>query len=63
MTYNKEIITLVNRFFNNEEKAKLWYNTENPLLGNISPSTMVKIGRIEKLKLFINHALEGNESP
>jgi hypothetical protein len=51
----------VEAFFNNDtEKARLWYTTPNPLLGEISPNQMIAIGREEKLNDFIDSSLEGN---
>lgn len=54
-------IDLVLAFFeNNEEKTLLWFDTKNPLLGNISPLEMVRNGRLKKLRNFILDQLEGN---
>jgi hypothetical protein len=38
----------------------LWFQTKNPLLGNISPRDMIRYGRYEKLRRFIMNALEDN---
>lgn len=43
----------VNFYFDNEDKSILWMEIENPLLGNVSPITMLKMGRFDKLMDFI----------
>ena len=53
-------INLVAEFFNDEEKTILWFSTPNPLLGDISPRNMIKMGRFQKLFKFIQTALDEN---
>lgn len=53
-------INLVAEFFNDREKTILWFSTPNPLLGDISPRNMIKIGRFHKLLKFIQTALNEN---
>jgi hypothetical protein len=48
----------VNFYFNNEVKSILWMQIKNPLLGNVSPETMLKAGRFDKLMKFIYTQLE-----
>jgi Protein of unknown function (DUF2384). len=43
----------VNAYFNDLEKAALWMNMQNPLLGNVTPISMLKVGRFDKLQKFI----------
>jgi hypothetical protein len=55
------ICGLVAQFFaGNVAKTALWFKTENPLLGNISPRDMIRYGRYEKLRRFVMSALEEN---
>lgn len=55
------IINLVTEQFNGDlEKAELWFNTKNPLLGNLSPIDMIRFGRYEKLQKFIFNVRSGN---
>ena len=55
------IINLVAGYFDGDlEKTQLWFNTENPLLGDISPRDMIRYGRYTKLRKFIFNALAGN---
>lgn len=49
-----------NMYFHNLSKAKIWMGTQNPLLGNISPDTMLKIGRFDKLQQFIYDQMSEN---
>jgi len=56
-------LNLVAQFFRNEQKTILWFKTPNPLLGDIAPRDMIKIGRFRKLRRFIQNALADNESP
>jgi hypothetical protein len=43
----------VNMYFNNISKATDWMYTRNPLLGDVVPNDMLKIGRFDKLMKFI----------
>lgn len=62
--YAAEARTLVAKFFDgNEEKTSLWMATKNPLLGNISPEDMIRLGRVDRLLKFIKDALAENERP
>jgi hypothetical protein len=39
----------------------LWFKTRNPLLGDISPRDMIRLGRFERLRKFIiNAAIKKN---
>jgi len=39
-------------------KVNLWFNTKNPLLGDVSPVEMIMAGRTERLERFITEAEE-----
>jgi hypothetical protein len=54
-------LNLVAQFFGDEQKTVLWFKTPNPLLGDIAPRDMIKIGRFKKLRQFILQALSENE--
>jgi hypothetical protein len=54
-------LSLVAQYFKNEHKTVLWFKTQNPLLGNIAPRDMIRIGRFKKLQRFILSALGENE--
>jgi uncharacterized protein (DUF2384 family) len=56
-------LALVAQYFRDEYKTILWFKTPNPLLGNISPRDMIRIGRFKKLYRFIQNALAENERP
>ena len=51
-------ITLVHSFFKNETKTMLWFKVPNPMLGDVAPREMIKVGRFRKLLNFIQSALE-----
>ena len=53
-------LSLVAQYFGNEHKTVLWFKTENPLLGNIAPRDVIRIGRFKKLYRFILNALLEN---
>ena len=55
------LLQLVAQFFKDEHKTLLWFRMPNPLLGNISPKDMIRIGRYKKLLKFVQHALSQNE--
>lgn len=38
------------------EKATLWFRTLNPLLGNITPRDMLRLGRFKRLAKFVAEA-------
>ena len=55
------ICSLVAQFFQGDvTKTQLWFQTKNPLLGNISPRDMVRYGRHEKLRRTVMDALAAN---
>lgn len=55
-------LNLVAQFFKDERKTLLWFKTPNPLLGDMTPRDMIKVGRFRKLRRFIQNALAENES-
>lgn len=56
-----KLYKLVLKHFKNDiEKTDLWFNTKNPLLGNISPNEMIKVNGIDKLEKFILNCLKEN---
>ncbi len=48
-------------FQGNAAKTMLWFTTSNPLLGNITPRDMIRLGRYKKLFKFIINALAENK--
>ena len=54
-------IALVHGFFKDENKTMLWFKIPNPLLGDVAPRDMIKVGRFKKLLKFIQSALEENQ--
>ena len=56
-------LTMVAQYFQEEQKTILWFKTPNPLLGNITPRDMIRVGRFRKLQRFIQNALDENERP
>jgi hypothetical protein len=54
-------LALVAQYFKDEQKTLLWFKTPNPLLGNIPPREMIRVGRFKKLHRFITNALRENE--
>lgn len=53
-------INLVGNHFKDEKKTVLWFQTPNPMLGDISPRDMIIGGRFRKLLKFIQAALGKN---
>lgn len=61
LTEIANICELVAQYFaGNPQKTALWFRTKNPLLGDISPRDMIRFGRYERLRRFVNEALEEN---
>lgn len=54
-------INLVGTHFNDLDKALLWFQVSNPLLGNMSPKDMIRVGRFKRLLKFIQTALDENK--
>jgi hypothetical protein len=54
-------INLVGSFFKDERRTILWFQTPNPLMGNVSPKEMILAGRFRKLLEIIQTALEENQ--
>ncbi len=52
----------IKKYFNGDTaKTWLWFKTTNPGLGGCSPLDMIKVGRVERLKQFIDNALDENK--
>src|ERR1700683_4945992 len=43
-------LSMVAQYFRDEHKTILWFKTPNPLLGNITPRDMIRVGRSRKLQ-------------
>jgi hypothetical protein len=55
------ICSLVAQFFAGDQtKTSLWFQTRNPLLGNLSPRDMIRYGRHDKLRRIVMEALSDN---
>jgi hypothetical protein len=54
-------LAIVAQFFKDAHKTILWFRTPNPLLGNIPPREMIRVGRFNKLARFISNALSEND--
>ena len=53
-----QTINLVAQIFDGDaEKAVAWFKARNPLLGDVSPREMIRLGRYERLRKFIVNAL------
>ncbi len=57
----KKAFALVIEFFGGDAtKARIWFSTPNPLLGNVAPADMILMGRAKKLLKFIEARLAEN---
>src|ERR1043166_1415219 len=54
-------LNLVYGFFKDKDKTILWFSIPNPLLGDMTPRDMIRVGRFKKLLNFIQTALEENK--
>ena len=51
-------INLVAKQFNGDaEKTVTWFKARNPLLGDVSPRDMIRLGRYDRLRAFIIQAM------
>lgn len=48
---------VANTFAGDEDKTVSWFKARNPLLGDISPRDMIRLGRYERLRRFVINAL------
>lgn len=55
-------LNLVADHFQDKDKTVLWFRTPNPMLGDVSPRDMIRMGRFKKLLRFIQTALQENRS-
>lgn len=57
----EEIASIANmvakQFSGDSEKTAAWFKARNPLLGDISPRDMIRLGRYERLRRFIIQAM------
>lgn len=49
------LVTLA--FDGDDDKAAIWFRAKNPLLGDISPLDMIRLGRLDRLRKFILGAM------
>jgi len=49
-------------FGGDADKTVTWFKTRNPLLGDLSPRDMIRLGRFERLRGFILDALSAHAS-
>lgn len=57
-------INLVAKVFEGDtDKTVAWFQTRNPLLGDISPKDMIRLGRFERLRKFIIQAMTEDAGP
>ncbi|MFY7913904.1 MAG: antitoxin Xre/MbcA/ParS toxin-binding domain-containing protein [Rubrivivax sp.] len=53
-----QTVNLVAHMFDGDaEKAVAWFKARNPMLGDVSPREMIRLGRYERLRKFIVNAL------
>jgi uncharacterized protein (DUF2384 family) len=51
------ICTLVAEYFDSDsERTALWFRTPNPMLGDVSPRDMIRLGRYKRLLKFVLEA-------
>ena len=57
------IANLVAEFFaGDSQKVALWFEVANPMLGNVSPSNMIRMGKQRRLLAFVASAGEKNDA-
>ena len=58
------VLNLVAQFFEGDvEKTTLWFTMPNPLLGDVPPRDMLRVGRFRRLYRFILEAQAENSPP
>lgn len=52
------VANMVARIFDGDgAKTALWFRTKNPMLGDVSPRDMVRLGRYDRLRKFVVSAI------
>lgn len=49
-------------FGGDADKTATWFRMPNPLLGDVSPRDMIRLGRYERLRKFIINAMKERET-
>lgn len=62
LEWTANICNLVFEFFGNDVKTALWFKAPNPMLGNVAPRDMIRLGRYKKLLLFVTQAVQDNRA-
>lgn len=58
------IINLVAKVLDGDAgKTAMWFKTKNPMLGDISPRDMIRLGRSERLRKYILGAMADSRKP
>ncbi len=53
------VVNMVADIFDGDAaKTALWFRTKNPMLGDIAPRDMVRLGRYDRLRRFIVSAIQ-----
>jgi len=60
LEWTANICNLVFDFFGSEVKTALWFKAPNPMLGNVAPRDMIRLGRYKKLLMFVTQAVQDN---
>jgi len=57
----EEIASTINlvakQFSGDPEKTVAWFRARNPLLGDVSPRDMIRLGRYDRLRRFVIQAM------
>jgi hypothetical protein len=56
MGHRQPLFRRVEALLGDNDKARAWFRTENPLLGGVSPDWMLENGRAMRLRKFIDEA-------
>ena len=48
---------VANAFDGDADKTVAWFRARNPMLGDVSPKDMIRLGRYERLRKFIINAM------
>ncbi len=57
------IVNLVAEIFDGDTtKTALWFKTQNPILGDVSPRDMIRLGRYARLRKYVFEAAMTNRS-
>lgn len=59
----RSINLVAKNFHGDADKTMTWFKTKNPMLGDIAPRDMIRLGKYDRLRRFIINAMMSKNAP